>query len=75
MFSSDPRVRVGSLTRRWQNVAVWILKIGRIRKIDEGLYQCQVFKAIFAVVFPMLEAVTEPSKEEQRLPKDIFLFC
>jgi len=42
VFSSDWRLSVVSLTRRWQNVQVWILRIAGARPSDSGLYQCQV---------------------------------
>ena len=42
VFSSDPRLKVVSLTRRWQNVGVWILKVSQANEGDSGRYQCQV---------------------------------
>jgi len=42
VFSSDWRLSVVSLTRRWQNVQVWILRIAGARPSDSGHYQCQV---------------------------------
>ena len=42
VFSSDSRVSVYSLDRRWQDVQIWILKIRRVSTLDQGLYQCQV---------------------------------
>ena len=43
---SSPNPRISTLTplfcRRWQNVAVWFLKIKNISNSDSGQYQCQV---------------------------------
>ena len=50
VFSSDSRVSVSSLSRRWQDVSIWIVKIRRVATMDQGLYQCQVIMARYRLL-------------------------
>ena len=53
MFSSDPRLKVEMVERR-DDVGVWVLRISKARKSDQGLYQCQVsysLLGIFELIF------------------------
>ena len=50
VFSSDSRVSVSSLARRWQDVSIWIVKIRKVATMDQGLYQCQVIINLYGLL-------------------------